>query len=416
MNGHGAMIDPAPLNVTNGESEDTAFDRIIAPLTRQEFLSRFWAKSFLRLTGQPGRFSSLLPWDELRSVLERHELAPPRFRLFRDGKSVDTSRFLHGADKTQRLKAAAFVNCLSEGATLIVDAVDELSPGVRELAEACEDVLRTGTSVNLYAGWRTQAGFDLHWDAQDTIVLQLSGRKRWKVYRPTRVHPLKLDMEESPKPTDEPVWDGVLEDGDMIHLPRGWWHVAFPLDEPSLHLTITIEPAHGVNLLRWCVDQVKRHAEVRMNVPNLASEADRREHLARLRELMTESLADDAPERFLEDWESKIKVRPHVRLPHAPVDARKPINDATQIRLATAWRLSFERDDGSGKVSFRANDVRWRCSPELVPALRMLRGTAGRSVRQLCDVLADAKAARELQMFLMALAMGGVVWTERGEP
>jgi ribosomal protein L16 Arg81 hydroxylase len=397
------------------EQHGLLFDRVIAPMERSAFLSEFWGKSFLRIDGQPGRFASLLPWGELSSLLERHELSPPRLRLFRGGKSVDPGRFLHGTDRTQRLKAAGLITSLSEGATLVVDDVDALSAGVRELAEAFEEVLLTGTSVNLYASWRNQSGFDLHWDTQDTMILQLSGRKHWKVYRPTRLHPLKPDVEDAPRPTEEPVWEGIMEDGAMIHLPRGWWHVAAPLDEPSLHLTVTVVPPDGADLLRWCVERSKRHAEVRRNVPSRASDVEQGQYLSRLRELMMESLTDDVLQRFLEDWEARIPLRPHVRLPQAPADAREPIDAATRIRLTSARRLSFERDGTNGKASFRANDVRWQCSPALVPALATLRGTVSRSVRQLCDALADPDASRELQMFLTALAMQGVVWTERGE-
>ncbi len=406
------MTEKLPADVAMPEGpHESPFDRVIAPMTRSAFLSEYWGKSFLHLAGQRGRFSSLLSWDELSSILERHELAPPRFRLVRDGKRLDKSTYLRGEEHSQRLKAAGLVSCLSDGATLVLDAVDDLSPGARAMAEAFEEVLRTSTAINLYAGWRTQHGFDLHWDDQDTVVVQLSGRKHWRVYRPTRLHPLKPDVEEAPKPTGDPVWDGILEDGDVIHLPRGWWHVAFPLDEPTLHLTITMSPAHGASLLGWCVERLKRHAEVRMNVPNLASEADRRRYFSVLRGLVTESLTDELLERFLEDSEAKIALRPHVRLPLAPVEARDPINDATRVRLATAWRLSFEKDE-TGKVRFHANERRWRCSPEVVPALAALRGTSSHSVRQLC-ALVDPSAALDLQMLLTALAMGGVVWTER---
>ena len=39
---------------------------------------------------------------------------------------------------------------------------------------------------------------------------------------------------------DAPLWEGMLEDGDLLYIPRGWWHVATPLDEPTLHLTVGV--------------------------------------------------------------------------------------------------------------------------------------------------------------------------------
>ncbi|HXJ84048.1 MAG TPA: cupin domain-containing protein, partial [Candidatus Methylomirabilis sp.] len=235
------------------QGADAMFDYVISPLTRDSFLADFWGRSFLHRPGNPGKFASLLPWSELNGVLEQHELEPPRFRLFQDGKAVDQARFTSILDGARRLRSRDFVQCLAKGATLIVDRMDELSPSVRRLAEAFEDVLRAPTCVNLYAGWRTQKGLDLHWDSQDTLILQISGRKHWRVYAPTRLHPLRADVGKVPTPTAQPVWDSILADGDAIYLPRGWWHVAFPVNEPSLHLTVTVLPSHGVDVLEWLV-------------------------------------------------------------------------------------------------------------------------------------------------------------------
>ena len=65
------------------------------------------------------------------------------------------------SDEALAAKTEEFRARLADGATLIVDQVDELAARVGDLAADFEDVLRTLTSVNLYAGWRTQKGFDL---------------------------------------------------------------------------------------------------------------------------------------------------------------------------------------------------------------------------------------------------------------
>ena len=89
--------------------------------------------------------------------------------------------------------------------------------------------------VNLYAGWRTQKGFNLHFDGHDTMILQVHGRKYWKVYRPTRLHPFADDIKMAYVLRTLRV-EGVLENGGMLYLPRGWC-VRPAADEPSLHLT-----------------------------------------------------------------------------------------------------------------------------------------------------------------------------------
>lgn len=389
------------------------FDRLIAPLTRDEFLNTHWGKSFAHLNGAGGRFASILSWDQLNAMLEYQRLGPQQIELVHDGKPVDRTRFFEfPAGRAPRLKSAGLVSALSEGATLVVDNVDALVPSVRQVAEAVEHVLRTTTSVNLYAGWRALKGFDLHWDGQDTLILQVSGRKQWKVYRPTREHPLEHDAETAPAPAAPPVWDGVLEDGDALYLPRGWWHVATPLNEPSLHLTVTMVPANGLDLARWVAERLKRHAEVRRNVPHLSAAEERLAYARRLRDLFTAEWTDDVVDRFLEEWQSRIPLRPVVRLPMAPIDQSAPIALDTRVRLAAARHLIFEEPHGDGPRYFHACGVRFESAPDLVPALAMLSGTDSHAVRELVDRVGDAAGARLLTL-LTALAMVGAIWTTR---
>jgi hypothetical protein len=255
-------------------------------------------------------------------------------------------------------------------------------------------------------------------DPQDTMILQVSGHKYWRVYRPTRSHPFYPsidDFEMVTQPTEAPVWDGNLEDGDMLYIPRGWWHVAAPLDEPSLHLTVTIVPPNGVDLLQWFTRQLTRQTEVRMNVPNLASVADRKQYVSRLRELLVEFCRDDILENFLADWEAKIPLRPHVQLPHAPMEQSAPITMETHVRLATTRRLVFDKPAENAPIRFVALDIRGDCAPDLVPALRELSGTVSRSVRELCSQLPEHGATHRLIVLLTALAMRGVLLIENPE-
>src|SRR5947199_6443406 len=48
---------------------------------------------------------------------------------------------------------------------------------IRYLATSLARTLRAAVYVNLYAGWRTENGFPVHWDDQDVLILQLEDRK-----------------------------------------------------------------------------------------------------------------------------------------------------------------------------------------------------------------------------------------------
>jgi len=217
----------------------TEFDSVVSPLGRGVFLRDHWLKSLVHIPGTAGRFTDLLTWNELNAILEQHRLTPPRLKLYRDGQAVDPAHYLTPAIfGVPRLDAGGLATCLAQGASLILDDVQEVAPRVRDLMAGFQDALHTDAFANLYAGWHRQKAFHVHWDPQEAMVLQLCGRKQWKVYRPTRLHPLKNDIEAPPPPSDPPAWEGILNDGDVLYIPRGWWHEAFPLNEPSLHLTV----------------------------------------------------------------------------------------------------------------------------------------------------------------------------------
>jgi ribosomal protein L16 Arg81 hydroxylase len=389
------------------------FDHVIAPLTRDRFLADYWSKSFLVAKGAPGRFSGLFGWDELNAILEQHRLHPPRFRLLQEGRNIEPFRYAtRSADGTPRLNAGKLAACLSAGATIVLDCVEELAPRVRQLAASFRCALHANTHVNLYAGWHSQKGLDLHFDAQDIMVLQVSGRKRWQVYQPTRLDPLPDDEEPAPKPAGPPVWDGMLEDGDMLYIPRGWWHMAFPVGEPSLHLTLATEPPLGTHLLAWLVGKMRLHEMVRAEVPWLNDAKGQAAYLDALRPLLAEALTNDAIAEFRHEWEGALQPLSHISLPDMPYVQVQALSDGHRIRLAAAHHLHFTRSGDSWE--FKAHGM--LCggiSPDLVPALEKLNDTNALSFAELCTHLDGEPAKANLRKLLAALARTGVVLIEK---
>jgi hypothetical protein len=100
--------------------------------------------------------------------------------------------------------------------------------------------------VNAYYTPRAAQGLPVHHDTHDVFVLQVSGEKRWLVYKPALELPLRNQKYSAEMGgPGEPVHDLVLRPGDMLYLPRGWLHEALTSDSDSLHLTV------GVNVVTW---------------------------------------------------------------------------------------------------------------------------------------------------------------------
>jgi 50S ribosomal protein L16 3-hydroxylase len=131
---------------------------------------------------------------------------------------------------------------LAGGATLVLNNLETHCAGARRLTEEVHRFAGFPTGSNAYLSFGGIGSFGAHWDTHDVVVLQLVGRKHWRVGRPT--FPLPLPAHTSRESGEAPpaLWalDVLLEPGDLLYLPRGWWHEVAPLQEPSLHLSVGI--------------------------------------------------------------------------------------------------------------------------------------------------------------------------------
>ena len=389
------------------------FDQIVAPLGTDTFLRDYWLKNFVHIPGKAGRFTDLVTWAELNAILEQHRLLPPRLKLFKDGQAIDPAHYLTPAMfGVPRLDAGGLAVCLAQGASLILDDAQELAPRVQELMQSFQDALHTDTFTNLYAGWHSQKAFDMHWDPQEAIVLQLSGKKRWKVYRPTRLHPLKNDVELPQQPVGEPVWEGIMADGDVLYIPRGWWHVAFPLNEPSLHLTVSLTPPTGLDYLGWTISKLRHHPEARASLPPAAGETARTEIADGILGQLAGLLNGQSVSDFLREWDANIRPSPHIRLPNAPYEQLSVVTDDCRIRLASLHRLAFSAQGEN--FEFIAGGRLWTVPKSLQPALAKLHNAHAFTVAELTSALSNPSAKADLFKSLNVLASAGVILVEKG--
>jgi hypothetical protein len=387
--------------------------RVLEPYAPEEFLGSSWGVNFLHVRGRAGRFARMMPWGRLSEILSRQRLDFPRLRLVRDGKPVPVASYLrHAANARQkspipRLKSAGLARQLREGATLVLDAVDELSEPIEELAKGLELFFRERVQVNLYAGWQTSRGFDLHWDDHDVFILQIAGRKRWSVYGQTRPYPLVNDIEKAQQPEHEPLWEGTLEDGDLLYIPRGWWHVAVPLAEPTLHLTVGVHQRTGLDLLRWLSERLRAREMFRRDLPRLTSRAERAAHSARLRAELLAAWDDSLIESFYEDLDARAEPRPRVGLPWVAMPDAAPPEVSAVVRLLAPRPLKLEA--AGGVVEFDSMGHRWRFAEDALPVLRALAERRVCTVAELCGAARGRVAAETVRAFLAELAQQGFV-------
>jgi hypothetical protein len=134
------------------------------------FLTQTLHRDYQYMPGALGDLApALMAWDDLNTILTEHRLEPPRLRLSASGEMLPVHRYTQPVVTRRntvwnRLLPAEFHARLAEGASLVLDVVDELHPPVAQLASDLEEWLSTGMQANLYASWTGQEGFGTHWD------------------------------------------------------------------------------------------------------------------------------------------------------------------------------------------------------------------------------------------------------------
>lgn len=227
--------------------------------------------------GIVGSFSSerIFGWRDLNLVLSSSRLTPPRLRFAHQDIPNDELNAFYTETVARRgisiphIDGSVFHNLLRRGATLVLDAVDEFDPQLREIVRSYARTFISIPQVNLYACFGDDPGFGLHWDDHDVFIFQVGGRKHWKIYGPTREAPCYKDVESPPALSGDvqPYFDQVIEPGQILYVPRGHWHDVLGINEPSLHLTLGITHPTASDLLFWLADDLKTHPEVRRDLP-----------------------------------------------------------------------------------------------------------------------------------------------------
>jgi ribosomal protein L16 Arg81 hydroxylase len=374
---------------------------LLAPVTVDEFLSTYWRRRHLFCRGSAGRFSELLTWAEINRILEHHWREPFRFRLARQGRDLEPSSYVDLEGVPPRVRAREVIEHLRGGATLSFDAIDELHQPLARLAESFERCFRAGTQINIYAGWRALHGLDLHRDDQEIFILQLDGPKRWLLYGDSIDGIDPGELRRSSVPPAGAVLDEVLQPGDLFYIPRGCYHLAIPLDEPVLHLTLSVKNPRTKDLARWMVERLRASGIADEDVPLLGESDERLRYSAALRRALLEGLEPDLVEQYFSEAGPNFKPRPSFSLPWAATPGLLPPGRDFHVRLTVDCDSVVNDAQGaSAQFQFRTRKYRFPRSMQWV--VETLAATAPVAFGDVIDAVAGRL---DEQMVRLLLAM-----------
>jgi len=161
----------------------------------------------------------------------------------------------------------------ASGHTVVLQALHRFWPPLVEFAGALSEDLAHPVQINAYITPRQSQGFSAHYDVHDVFVLQIAGSKRWVIHDPVHPDPLpsqpwtRYRREVEARAAEDPRADHLLEEGDVLYLPRGFIHSAEALGGVSAHLTIGIHSHTRHDLVRSLLELAEEDPRLRRSLP-----------------------------------------------------------------------------------------------------------------------------------------------------
>lgn len=235
----------------------TAFDfqSLMEPISAPEFFNTYWEKEPLIIhREQEAYFNELFSIETVDQVLDLHRPTGSSIRVVKNQEPLLSTKYENhdGSLNLNQLYAS-----YADGYTIVINELQRYWQPLQVLCQNMSSFLSHHTVGNMYLTPKNQKALLPHYDTHDVFVIQVAGKKHWKIY-------------DSPSPTPllhsfQPVFqreqlqnmkDVTLYAGDMMYMPRGVPHEAFTTDDSSLHITIGVHPAQWLDLITNAMKQL----------------------------------------------------------------------------------------------------------------------------------------------------------------
>ena len=240
-----------------------AADLCVGPLSIQEFLSYKWEREPVLLSrNEPERFASLINFDVFDQLVAASNLHYPCFRIFKSGELVPPSKLTVdrqvGADLDRNIADLDSVyEETSGGATIVLQALEKSWEPITNLCLGLQQVFGAPTQAYAYHTPPHSAGPPAHYDTHEVFVLQVEGRKHWRVWPAYTRLPLRLSEDSYDHQgilrfaaEQTPLLEHDLQAGEALYIPRGFVHEADTNDARSLHVSVSVMVWRWLDLLR----------------------------------------------------------------------------------------------------------------------------------------------------------------------
>ena len=382
------------------------FARFIAPQPVDAFLAEHFGKRPLHVEAAGNAPRIAFGWERLNALLAiRSHWTDANINLIMNSRAVDRAHYMDDiatlAGPVRRADAAKVEAFLAMGASMVGNAVEEIDPTVGAVVDMLADRFAARAGANLYCSFQGVQAFASHYDNHEVFAVQCEGEKVWRIYRNRADAPLDPVLgDEAAQQRIDAAKGAVLTEvrmrpGDLLYIPRGYFHDALASSAESLHLTFAVAPHSGRALFRLLEDVALRDSAFRRYLPD-AREEDGAALSARIDALAEQVGAIMRSQAFFAEVESAQRELARgghaAQLPRrSPVEAyARTDRPASVIRRAEGAALVL--DGGSEHpIGHLAREAEWMLGRPAIVLVELLARYPHRredELRGLVDLLA----------------------------
>ncbi|KQY80361.1 JmjC domain-containing protein [Brevundimonas sp. Root1423] len=239
-----------------------SLDELLHPITPAEFHSGYDDRKPLHIPagdGAPKR--GLLDWARFNALLDQTSIwSAHNLKLVYNGEPIPPEQYCvevtTQSGRSLRPSPARVQPLLAMGASIICGDVQDLTPELRTLSETLSATFAGLAGANVYCSFGGVHAFETHYDLHHVFAVQVEGEKTWRLYSNRAESPVDLPPDRAEahryfaRTRGELMQEVRMRPGDVLYLPRGWYHDALTAEGASLHVTFSVTPLYGRILFR----------------------------------------------------------------------------------------------------------------------------------------------------------------------
>ncbi|MDO9076703.1 MAG: cupin domain-containing protein [Brevundimonas sp.] len=240
----------------------TTLDELLHPITREQFDADYNDRKPLHIpAGEGAPKRALLDWARFNALLDQSSIwTAQSLKLVFNGQPIPAGQYCietqSQSGPTVRPSPAKVQTLLAMGASLIAGDVQELTPELRGLSHRLARDFAGLVGANVYCSFGGVQAFDSHFDLHHVFAVQLEGEKTWRLYENRADAPVSFPVDEAEsrrwfaQTRGKLMTEIRMRPGDVLYLPRGWYHDAMATEGASLHVTFSVTPLYGRIMFR----------------------------------------------------------------------------------------------------------------------------------------------------------------------